>query len=229
MDKKTPGFYVRVDQRCYADDRLLGVSKAARWGWVALTAWSKDLGKDGRITAMALRSCDVSDAERAELVAAGLLDAGDGPDGVLSGWSDWQQTTAEIEATRQQKSNAGKKGAAVKHGHTPDATVSTPVEGALIDPDDIGELGALALAERIAAVWPRATGKFKDESAKKIGEALQGRIASSIQWPAVVNWLNDALTGYYVTRATEPKARDYLASPGRQIEKFVEVYGRAAA
>jgi hypothetical protein len=127
MDKrKRPGFFVAVDQRCWSDEKLASISKGARWTWVALTSWSKDQGRDGRVTARALKHTDAEPGEVDELVKVGLLKV-DGDDWILPDFAAWQMTTSEIAHLSEVRRKAGKRGAAARHGKAA-AAKPAPVE-----------------------------------------------------------------------------------------------------
>jgi hypothetical protein len=225
MATTAPGLYVKISQRIWSNEALHTVTKGARASWFMLWCWAADQGEDGRVTKPGRRSCDVTDQEIAELTEVGLLIEANG-ELLLVEWDSWNMTAEEIEAARKQKSAAGKKGAAAKHGHELAAAEPvTATAGPLID-TNVDGLTVIALAERINAAWPAPSPGWKAEAVKKIAEAVQH--VDSEQGAALVEFLNEALALYYATRTTEPKARTYLASPSSKIEKFIEAHASAA-
>lgn len=100
--------------------KIFGLSDAAfRW-WFNAMCWCKRNEVDGLVPEVIARGAlyrgddDVTTAILDELTASTLLETRDDGSYVLHGWTDWQTPVAEIEAIREKKRLAGRKGGQAK-------------------------------------------------------------------------------------------------------------------
>lgn len=98
-----------IDDRIYAHHRVLSVSKAARWEFVAACAYSSGWGTRGHLTRGALEAIGCDRKVLRELVTAGLFaETSDG--WMIRGWDEHNERRDDRrERERERKREAAKQ------------------------------------------------------------------------------------------------------------------------
>ena len=101
--------WFKVDDRLWSHPKWLATPPAARGLWTSAGSWSAHQEQDGYVPSAILRVLGHSKGHALALVRSGLWREVDGGY-VFHGWAEFQPTSAELQAKRAIRADAGRKG-----------------------------------------------------------------------------------------------------------------------